>query len=97
MRISTNFCLSPFNQEPSYCDKILSKLDNYFYFGGKQVEIVGRNERTQEILCISSSGRHVPIAEKIIKILSYVEREKREKRAGWKWGRSCKEIGRAHV
>ncbi|AFS27039.1 DUF648 domain-containing protein [Chlamydia psittaci] len=72
MRISTNFCLSPFNQEPSYCDKILSKLDNYFYFGGKQVEIVGRNERTQEILCISSSGRHVPIAEKIIKILSYV-------------------------
>lgn len=63
MRISTNFCLSPFNQEPSYCDKILSKLDNYFYFGGKQVEIVGRNERTQEILCISSSGRHVPIAE----------------------------------
>ncbi|SFV97384.1 KDO-transferase family protein [Chlamydia abortus] len=50
----------------------MSKLDNYFYFGGKQIEIVGRNEQTQEIICMSSSGRHVPIAEKIIKILSYV-------------------------
>lgn len=72
MRIAPHFCLSSFNKEPTYCDKIVSKLDNYFYFGGKQIEIVGRNEQTQKIICMSSSGRHVPIAEKIIKILSYV-------------------------
>ncbi|WP_375797231.1 DUF648 domain-containing protein [Chlamydia crocodili] len=72
MRIPDSFCLSSFNKEPSYFEKVLSKVDNYFYFGGRQIEIVTRNEITQELICLSSPGRHVPLAEKIVKILSYL-------------------------
>ncbi|MEF9497091.1 DUF648 domain-containing protein [Chlamydia sp. 04-14] len=72
MRISESFCLSSFNKQPNYFERVLSKVDSYFYFGGRQIEIVARNEKTQELICLSSPGRPVPLAEKIIKILSYL-------------------------
>lgn len=71
MRIHESFCLSSFNKEPSCFDKVLSTVDRYFYFGGKQIEIVARNEKTRELFCLTSPGRNVSIVEKVLKILSY--------------------------
>ncbi|BAE81225.1 hypothetical protein [Chlamydia felis Fe/C-56] len=70
MRVSESFCLSSLNKEHCFSDRILSSLYNYFYFGGKRIEIISRSEN-QDIICSSNQGRPVPLAEKIVKILSY--------------------------
>ncbi|WP_375793449.1 DUF648 domain-containing protein [Chlamydia sp. 12-01] len=72
MKISDSFCLSSFNKEPSYFDRVISTVDNYFYFGGRQIEIIARNEATRELICLSNPGRSVSTAEKVVKILSYL-------------------------
>ncbi|WP_348664105.1 DUF648 domain-containing protein [Chlamydia vaughanii] len=72
MRISENFYLSPFNREPGFVESAITKLDSYFYLGGKRIEIVARNERTGELICINGKERTVSLAEKILKILSYL-------------------------
>ncbi|ANH78971.1 DUF648 domain-containing protein [Candidatus Chlamydia sanziniae] len=54
----------------SYAARAVALLDNYFYFGGEQTQVIAAGG--SYVFCRKVAGRPVSLAEKVLKILSFL-------------------------